>query len=267
MKKFRLLCYYLCLIGFFIIVFCSFVYDNNVFYQNNKLVVFFLMPFVILFWFWLYKRKLRFPLWLYFLLVLAIDFLVMYFLRVTPSWDFGTIFYSAKSYVLHEIVDASYFEYCPNNIMLYLVLIMLFKFSSLFTSHYLLVAILFNAMMILLSLYLLYKVAKMLYGNDASSFVLVLTFFFIPIFLYVVIVYTDTVTMVFPLLYIYLFLKDKEKGGYRYLLLFGLFAFLGFCLKMSCLIMVIAILLHLFLSKDFKRLVFLFVILFILMFF
>lgn len=246
---------------------CSIFFTNNLTYPSHSLLSLLVAIPILFFWIFLYQRIVPFLskctkkqeifiLMIYFFCFFLLQLFFFRELKVTPGWDFGELYRSALSYVNHEpVAFAAYFEYCPNNIFIYLCYIILFKIAQFFhITNVLNLLGICNIFLIGLSVFLMYLVAKKLYSKKAAFTLLFLVFFFSPLFLYTPIIYTDTVTLFIPVLLIFLFLQveqsDKKKQ-FLWILLFSLVAFVGYKLKMSCLIMVVALFIHLFLKKEF----------------
>lgn len=247
---------------------CSIIFKTNVFYESNKIISLLGMIGIIIIWILFYKKisplyckqsekRKKIFLTIYFFLFFIIEIIYLKELKVNPTWDFGVIFNNAKNFVNHiPIGYIEYFEYCPNNIFLYLFYIIILKIGTLvpFIDSLTILGII-NIICIELSVFLLYKIATKVYNEYLGITVLFIALFISPLFLYTPIIYTDTTTMFIPLLllYVYLIQKEKtEKKEWNYIILFSVIAYIGYNLKMSCLIIVIALLIHMILNKDYK---------------
>lgn len=182
--------------------------------------------------------------------------------KVSPNWDMKTIFDNAELYLKGELDNLNYLYTYNNNIGIQIIIILLFKISDLIKviGHYN-IGILFNIIMIDLSLVFTYLVAKKLFNNKKALMIFIMIASMTPIYLYASIVYTDTISMLFPVLifYLYLLLKERKPKKERIILsiLTGIIIFLGSTIKVTILIMPIAILLYeLFASKNKKKFVF-----------
>lgn len=254
----------------FLLILCSVFFPTNVFYTTSFIGSIFVMFFIFFLWYLLYhkviskiilwdKRKKTIFLIFYFLSLFGVQIVCFSQLQVNPSWDFGVIYHNALNYVEKTPIGyLEYFEYCPNNIMLYLIYICIFKFTHFFhISNSMMVLGLFNIILIQLSIYLLFLCARRIFKEKMAYQLLFLVWFLSPFFLYVPIIYTDTTTMFIPLLLIILFLKSQDYEGKKHfglLLLFSIVAFFGYKLKMSVLILVVALMGYLFLQKKFLEL-------------
>ena len=149
-----------------------------------------------------------------------------------------------------------YYGYFPNNLGGMAFLYAVFKAASLagFTDYYaaaaLATCIMLSAMMAVVSL-----ICKRLAG--AGSAVLSLAVFVLSAQFRVLggAVYTDTLSMLFPVLIFYLYLLSRESKGRRRLclcLLMGLAAGIGGLIKITVLIMVIAVLIDACLRLEWR---------------
>ena len=182
-------------------------------------------------------------------------------LRYTPVFDVDAIFGGAAEWA--ETGDfASYHQYFGmfhNNFGGLLLLRAVFGAAKLIgiTDHYL-VASVFNSALSLLTMYLTGAVAAEFAGVRGRVtayflFVISLPFYFIaPAF------YTDALSMVFPVLILRLYLIGCRKKRFleqlAAFLLMGLAAGMGFCIKGTVAIMLVAVMLETVLRWDLKRL-------------
>ncbi len=248
----------------------SIVFSTNVFYQSSKFISISLFFVILLIWFFFYKKiasrivsldssKKKICFGIYFFCFFLIQYFLFQELKVNPTWDFGVLYNNALSYVRHEAIGyIEYFEYCPNNILIYLFYILVLKVSQFIPGIGALNLLgILNILFIELSCYFTYLIAKKIYNERIAVTVLFVLLFLSPLFLYNPIIYTDTTTLFIPVFLIYLFLREQEAEGkakFFYLVLFAFMAYVGYKLKMSCFIMVIALLLHFFLNSKWKDL-------------
>ncbi len=153
-----------------------------------------------------------------------------------------------------------YYIVCNNNVGLLLLLGGLFRVLSIFgiapnTDAGVTAAILFNALMIALAIYFLYGSAKLLFKNQSIPFLVAVLCFLFPVFyLFTPIFYTDTLSMPFLTGALYLYLTAREKAGFKKRFLFVMassaVAFLGFAIKGSVGVLLVAIAIHLVLEHK-----------------
>ena len=254
----------------------SFRYPSNVYYVQNPFISLIVSVVILIAWYFMYmflKRKIPedlnrkykiFLVFIYFILVTIIQVFVLNNFSVEPGWDFGVVFNNAYSFVLNGSRDGAtyieYFEYFPNNIMLFVLLVIFIKVGLAFSLSALQSAWIMNILFIDLALLLLFLVVNKRYGFKVSLFSLIITLFFLPIFLYTPIFYSDTLSMFAGIGFIYLYLCLIENQAYRkkyivLLILFGLLAFFAKEIKVTSLIVLIAILFHFLLNSNLKKFV------------
>lgn len=203
------------------------------------------------------NTKLIVPIILVFIFIVQIY--VGELFKVSPNWDMKEIFNNAEAYLNGNYNDLSYLYRYSNNIGIQIIIIALFKISDLIKiiGHYDM-GILFNIIMIDLSLIFTYLSAKKMFDNKKALMIFIMIASMTPIYLFTPIVYTDTISMIFPILifYMYLLLKENKNSKKRILLnvLTGVIIFIGATIKVTILIMPIAILLYeLFTNKNKKK--------------
>lgn len=99
---------------------------------------------------------------------LAIFYLIFqgftYYLLLKPTWDFGAVFDSVNYYIQDGVVTHwtwMYLSQFPNNLLLFMVETLLFKFASIFgITNFGFVAILTNAILIDLAVLFLFLFLK-----------------------------------------------------------------------------------------------------------
>lgn len=254
---------------FTVIFLFSFIYSTNVYYKDNNILSVFFMFLVLTIWgviYWLLYKKLKILrkkqemlfLMLYFIIVSVIQFIVLKQLSVEPNWDFGVVFNSAKGMAATGIRSfvgyPEYFQYFPNNILLFTLSTLFIKIGYILQLDALYSDYVMNILFIDLSLFILYLTIRKLYNNKTAVFGLILSFFFIAIFLYTPIIYSDTMSLFIPILFVFLysFVKKKEinvKNNWIIFLLMGLLMFVGKEMKVTSLIVFIAIIFDYFICN------------------
>ncbi|TYS69789.1 hypothetical protein FZC76_06045 [Sutcliffiella horikoshii] len=194
---------------------------------------------------------------------LLVQLAVMKLFVVHPTWDFGSLVNAAKMYIeTGEVSD--YFSIYPNNVFLFCLLVIVGK---IFTPD-LVTYMLFNSFIILVSQYLIYRIASKVAGKTVGMISLAVSVLFFPYIFFAPIVYTDTISLIFLLLPLNLLIDKNGKfkqNIYIILVASAVFAF-GMLLKGSLIIFVIAFGITLLLSmKGWKKVYFLvpFIILFV----
>ncbi|MGO0862152.1 glycosyltransferase family 39 protein, partial [Clostridioides difficile] len=114
---------------------------------------------------------------------------------------------------------------------------------------------LLNIFMINISILILSKFIKKVFGIYKETLFSVFALFITPFYAYSQIVYTDTITMFFPIamfLFLYNYVNSKSKVKFRYLIYIGILACVGTALKTNVIISLIAILIYLFFLNKIK---------------
>lgn len=246
--------------------------NSNVFYEENSFISFFISLGVILIWGGIYyllqkkinkiSKKLEWIILLcYFLLVTGIQVLVLKQLNVNPGWDFGVVFNNAQTYAETGSRDMAvyreYFQLFPNNISIFLLMVMAIKVGEVLSITASISVKLMNMVFIDISLILLYLVVRKKWGIKEALFSVLLTFFFLPLFLYTPIVYSDTLSLFVGVLFLYLFsFVTEEKWNKKNIILWvliGVTVFLGKSLKITTIIIWIAYMLNYFLTHGIRN--------------
>ncbi|WP_367924175.1 glycosyltransferase family 39 protein [uncultured Ruthenibacterium sp.] len=157
---------------------------------------------------------------------LLVQMVFAFVLEVQPTrtWDFGLVFSAAQQYAQTGVLPADYFNQFHNNAPMYLVLVAVFKvLGALGVENTMPAALVCNVLCVNVSLLLLYRVLRHLYGVKNALFGLIGAFLFLPFLLYGPIVYTDTVTLPFPIgaLALWLSARDRPAGAGRMLRCMG----------------------------------------------
>lgn len=253
----------------------NFIQDISANYELNRLIYFGLGIVVFLVWYLIYKliqkyydllspKQELFLLLGTFVLFCVIILLVLLFLKMPPEWDYKIVYNQARSYILtgdRTTIGGSnlYLQYHSNNIGLFVLWVAVFGFFNLFGyTDFLTVATLVNALAIGVSIFLMYLCIRKILDKKKAYFALIVSLFFVPLFTYIPIFYTDTISLPFVMLILYMYLSlDKEKMCCRKnVLLFIailLLSFFGAKIKMTVLVITIAIFIHFIFTNKFKH--------------
>ncbi len=190
----------------------------------------------------------------------VIQFVMIFPLRYTPHFDIDAIFGGASEWA-DTGAFASYYEYfgCYHNnfggLVLFRCLFGLVRLCG--VTDYFLAASVFNSALSLSTMYLTGSVCAKLAGERGRVtayflFIISLPFYFIaPAF------YTDALTMVFPVLILrlYLYAREQMKPAKRLLIYIamGLAAGMGYGIKATAAIMLIAVFIDALLFWDMKK--------------
>lgn len=249
----------------------SFFYRSNVYYSENSFITFLISIPIILLWSFIFiklkkhKKDISIKkeviiLIIYFILVSIIQYITLKQLDVIPHSDYGVIYDNALKYATTgsrtNAMYIEYFQLFPNNIFMFFMMLfsikvgMLFHISALNSIH------LLNMFFIDLSLLLIYLTVRKLFGKKEAIFSLIITFFFQALFIYTPIVYSDTLSLFIGILFVYLYTFIDNKINKKNIILFiliGLLAFIGKSIKVTSLIVLIALVFNYFLKNKFKN--------------
>lgn len=183
-----------------------------------------------------------------------ISFIVVFLLQIIVArltyadcgWDCQLLSESALSLFKNTGINTEYFAKYTNNIGMLLLMKIIFWIANIFQTvtadNATWILVIANIIMIDLAGIITILVANKLYGKKG----MILSYFFsLPLFLfspYLIVPYTDTFTLLFPVLVFYFYLCYKEKKQYLYLFLQAVTLMIGYFLKPTCLIIIIAIL-------------------------
>lgn len=190
--------------------------------------------------------------------MMVIQVFLGYYLRVTPSWDFGSVQESAVDLAKYgKIVNMDYFLNFRNNTGSLLLISLVYKiFYMVGIDKFGVIGILFNIMMIDASIVLMFFACDKLFGTAKAFLALFIAAMMTPLYTYAPIYYTDTLSMMFPVLILYLLIlsKDVEVKWKKYALYFliGSLGFIGGQIKLTVTFMLIAIAIELILKDEIK---------------
>ena len=200
--------------------------------------------------------------WGFFLFIGIVQIIMIFPLRYTPKWDVDALFGGASEWGMTGDFASyhAYFAYFHNNWGGLILFRAVFGIARLFgVKDFFIAASLFNSALSLTTMYLTGSVCEKLVGirgrlTASLIFSISLPFYFIaPAF------YTDALTMVFPILIfsLYLAAREQEKLIKRLLIfaLMGLAAGVGYGIKATVVIMLIAVIVDAVLNQDLKKFV------------
>lgn len=212
-----------------------------------------------------YKKvipKLEHKKWIPYLCIgifFVICVLVSFFLRLNPTWDMGDVFSIAKNIVEVGTSNDTYLYSYPNNIMLTLIYIVVFKIASIWQGvDYIIIATFFNACMVTACVTLMYKIAEKLLDKKKALILLLIALVTTPLYLHAAIYYSDVPSALFTLLAFYLYLrileKKKIKSSVLLQVLLGIVLLIGIKVKITVSFILIAIFVYEILSGKMKEL-------------
>ena len=197
------------------------------------------------------------------IVIVGLQIYSIYAISVKPSWDFGVVHREAVRLATNksQITNTSYFSTYTNNNLMLLMLSAVYKFLGWFNiSNYTTASSFINILMIDIPLVINYFSVKRLFDRNMVIMFMVLTMFCLPVYTYVPIFYTDTYPMIWGSLIVLLYIKINQttniKEKYIDAVLIGVCALIGFELKATISILLVAIILHyLFTNKGIKKLI------------
>lgn len=200
--------------------------------------------------------------WGFFLFIGIVQIIMIFPLRYTPKWDIDALFGGASEWV--KMGDfASYHEYFGmfhNNWGGLILFRAVFGIARLFgVKDFFIVASLLNSALSLTTMYLTGSVCEKLVGIRGRLTAYLIFSISMPFYFIAPAFYTDALTMAFPILIfrLYLAAREQEKLIKRLLIfaLMGLAAGVGYGIKATVVIMLIAVIVDAVLNQDLKRFV------------
>lgn len=259
LKNFKLNKFLIGLFYFIMTVVFSYITYNVLFHNNHKLIN--IKPYSLLVTAIIYvvsiilinklltkyiknERKLFITSFIVFILI---QLLFAFIFVVVPSWDFGEIFASAINSATGEepLYKSSYFYIYNNNMGYGLLLSILFSLINLFEINSPVVfgaaGILLNILFIDIAIIYIYKTIRKYLSSEYIKIFILLLLLFTPYITYTPIFYTDTLVLPFAAASIYYLLDVIDKKYTTKKLLFiGLLIGLGYCIKQTMIIILIA---------------------------
>lgn len=200
--------------------------------------------------------------WGFFLFMGIIQIIMIFPLRYTPKWDVDALFGGASEWVMTGDFASyhAYFAYFHNNWGGLIMFRAVFGTAKLFgAKDYFLVASVFNSALSLTTMYLTGSVCEKLIGIRGRLMVYFIFSISLPFYFIAPAFYTDALTMVFPILIfrLYLAAREQRKPVKRLIIfaLMGLAAGVGYGIKATVVIMLIAVIVDAALNQDLKKFV------------
>lgn len=190
------------------------------------------------------------------MILLQIGFTIIFL--VHPTWDYGAVISTAQDFAKgNENLSEYFYTFYPNNIGITLFFGYLFKIvNKFFTDKELYAAIAVNIVIINLSIFLLGRFIKKIYGYGKSALFSIFILLVTPFYTYAQIVYTDTMTMVFPIamfILLYDYISNEKNNKFTNIILVGALGAIGTILKTNIIISVIAIIIYLIFTQQIKK--------------
>ena len=184
------------------------------------------------------------------LLMAAGLFYVSMELKVYPSWDFGSVYQGAVEIAENGAFSDNsnwYFTTYPNNVAVCMLLAGFFKLFGGLCS-YITLGILLNIALILLGMVFTFFLAEKLYGSRTAFLIIFCCVLFMPFYMHAPIFYTDTFALPF-VTGTFLSYQYRKKDA-KWLLLTAAVLAVGYKVKGSLGVILVALLIHLWLQKE-----------------
>lgn len=182
-------------------------------------------------------------------------------LRVNPLYDFSSIYHGAVDWVVTGSFERfyDYYYYYPNNLGVMTLLMGLFQIAAkVGVMDFYFVGMLFNSLLSVGMIVATYCVCRKLFSASEAVFSVVLYALYPPMYLMAPVFYTDHLTMIFPVLLFLMYLcLNKSEGAVKtgvYSIAIALVSVVGYILKPTVLIMLVAVMITLFLARKWKKL-------------
>ncbi|MCI8597327.1 MAG: hypothetical protein HFJ10_02630 [Lachnospiraceae bacterium] len=171
-------------------------------------------------------------------------------LRVYPGWDFGSVYQGAIEIVENGALSEDsnwYFTTYPNNVAVCLFLAGVFKlFGGI--CPYITLGVIVNVVLLMAGMVFFFLLVRRLYGFPRAFLALVLCALFLPFYMHAPIFYTDTFAL--PFVTGTFLLYELRKKDCRFLLPAAFVLGMGYKMKGSLGVILVALLIHIWLQKD-----------------
>lgn len=185
-----------------------------------------------------------------FSILFFIQLIIAYCIYFDTGWDAGAIDNLANTFVANgNLSKSEYLSLYPNNMLLTAILAFIKTIPFFGKYHFTIVAI--NVALVNLAGFFTVIIIKRLIGEKQALFAIIPVAILLLLSPWITIAYSDTFTILFPVAILY-FYTNKRKSGLDYFLIFAL-ASIGYHIKPTSLIILIAIILVEISSRRFKE--------------
>ncbi len=194
------------------------------------------------------KKQCNILLLIYFFVTFILQIYIINKIFFLSGWDVGVL-RGAADQIAHGIklnqgndFYRKYLQVYPNNLFLLFVFVFISKIACIFSinPHFLLALV--GALSVNISIIMLVKVVwKITRNKHACVFAIFISVLFIMFSPWIVIPYSDTYAMVFTTSILYLYFYKEKMNKYIYLFLLTFFSFIGYKIKPTVIISLIAI--------------------------
>lgn len=181
--------------------------------------------------------------------------------KVSPTWDMGEVFNIAKEYVDEGTITNTFYlaEFQNNNMMLCIDIIILKIFKICHITDYLTGITIVTAIIITLSVIIMYFIAKKILGEKKALMFLIIALCTTPLYLYAACYYTDTFSMLLAslLFYMWLILREEKDKKWKIIIqiVYGIVLFLAYKLKITAAFVYIAIIMYEICNTNIKTVI------------
>lgn len=200
-------------------------------------------------------------------ILFVIQLIAGYFLRINPVTDMNYINRYVYDFACNGNFDligkdylkgSVYLYRYPNNFAIVFLLSFVCRIAYLIFGYVpRMVPVALNVFAINFSVLMTIFLAKRLFGNKKSLFVLFLCVLFLPYYTYTPYYYTDSLSMPFVILSIYLFVcalqSNRKYKKYVFMVLSGVTIFVGYKLKGSIIIIAAVAIIYIVLKFNLKK--------------
>lgn len=244
----------------FIYIIANVIFNNNnhVWTYEPKMAIIFTICYIIFFlliYKLLHKKKKvnTNNIILLFIIVIFFQIIIGTAFQVEPAWDVEKIFKTSEEILNEENVDLDYLYTYKNNLAMEVIVLLITKISNIIKTNTYNLAMYVNILVIDSAVLFTYLCAKEIYGEGKALTVLLFLILMTPIYLFVPIIYTDTFTMLFPVMIYYLYSKsEKSDKKIKYYILISILLAIGYLIKPTVAIIIIAIIIMSILFNKIK---------------
>lgn len=195
--------------------------------------------------------------YLLFLIFVILSVLIGKYFMLNPSWDMKQVLNSSLCYIRNETYSYDYLARFPNNTMLVAIDALILRFTgSLGQKYPVTVLTMFNSIVVSLSVIISFYIVKEMFDRKKALFFMIICILTTPLLFYTAIYYSDTLSMLITILLLgnWLLIEKSERKVTHTILsvLCGILLFVAIKLKITSAFILIAIIVHKILQKEYK---------------
>ncbi|WP_167629817.1 glycosyltransferase family 39 protein [Listeria valentina] len=198
--------------------------------------------------------------WIIFIALVAVVVIIQLFLAITMKMNMYVDSFVVKQQVLTMLAngghfqDYTYFQTYLNNIFVTILRYGIYNFGShIGIQNFYLLDNLWIMFSMFVTIFALVYVVKDALGVRMANLFLLVVITCVPLFTYTLYIYTDTIAMPFVSLIILVYYLYLKKGSWWLLLIIGLLFAIGYQAKPNLIILLPALLIHVWLVKNYKK--------------